>query len=178
MLMPRRSNTNAKLASRLSEDPSAEVGRIVLGERSFVVALASKLNNRLVGEEKCRFEVGGLSLVVLETTGPLHHDHETADDLASRLTGRELEIAVLVAQGHPTKNIAYRLRISEWTVSTHLRRIFAKLGVYSRAAMVYRCASLIDRAAEICSSASKVERSTSRCRKPRQPLTLVGEFED
>ena len=41
--------------------------------------------------------------------------------------GRELEIAVLVAQGCATKNIAYRLQISEWTVSTYLRRIFAKL---------------------------------------------------
>ena len=37
-----------------------------------------------------------------------------------------------------------KLHISEWTVSTHLRRIFAKLGVRSRAAMVYRCAPLVE----------------------------------
>jgi DNA-binding NarL/FixJ family response regulator len=47
------------------------------------------------------------------------------------------------ALGKQNKHIAKQLKISEWTVSTHLRRIFAKLGVASRAAMVYRCSSLI-----------------------------------
>ena len=42
----------------------------------------------------------------------------------------------MVAQGHPNKVIAGVLNISTWTVCTHLRRIFAKLGVGSRAAMV------------------------------------------
>ena len=68
---------------------------------------------------------------------------ETAQELATMLTERELEIATLVALGWPNKQIADHLHISEWTVSTHLRRIFAKLGVHSRAAMVYRCTSLL-----------------------------------
>ena len=34
-------------------------------------------------------------------------------------------------------------------MATYLRRIFAKLGVYSRAQMVYRCAPLIDRIGEM-----------------------------
>jgi DNA-binding CsgD family transcriptional regulator len=42
----------------------------------------------------------------------------------------------MVAKGYPNKVIARVLEISSWTVSTHLRRIFAKLGVSSRAAMV------------------------------------------
>ena len=50
---------------------------------------------------------------------------------------------MLVAQGHANKNIAWRLRISEWTVATYMRRIFCKLNVDSRAEMVFRCASLI-----------------------------------
>ena len=62
---------------------------------------------------------------------------------AEVLTERELEIATLVALGRPNKQIAAQLQISEWTVSTHLRRIFAKLSVRSRAAMVYVCASLV-----------------------------------
>ena len=66
------------------------------------------------------------------------------DEVVSRLSGRELEIAVLVAQGHANKVIAHRLQISEWTVATYLRRIFLKLDVGSRAAMVFRCASLIN----------------------------------
>lgn len=52
------------------------------------------------------------------------------------LSPREQEIARMVAKGHTNQAIADVLGISAWTVSTHLRRIFAKLGVNSRAAMV------------------------------------------
>ena len=52
------------------------------------------------------------------------------------LSPRELEIVRLVAKGLPNKCIAKVLEISEWTVATHMRRIFAKLGVNSRAAMI------------------------------------------
>jgi DNA-binding CsgD family transcriptional regulator len=53
-----------------------------------------------------------------------------------QLSPREVEIVRMVAKGHPNKVIADVLSISSWTVCTHLRRIFAKLGVGSRAAMV------------------------------------------
>jgi DNA-binding CsgD family transcriptional regulator len=55
-----------------------------------------------------------------------------------RLSPREKEIVRMVAKGHSNKIIADVLSISSWTVCTHLRRIFAKLGVGSRAAMVAR----------------------------------------
>ncbi len=54
------------------------------------------------------------------------------------LSPREHEIVRMVADGHPTKVIAGVLNISCWTVSAHLRRIFMKLGVTSRPAMVAR----------------------------------------
>jgi DNA-binding CsgD family transcriptional regulator len=54
------------------------------------------------------------------------------------LSPREMEIARMVAKGYPNKTIAAVLEISSWTVSTHLRRMFAKLSVSSRAAMVAR----------------------------------------
>jgi DNA-binding CsgD family transcriptional regulator len=63
--------------------------------------------------------------------------------VASRLTARELQIAALVAMGHSNKQIHRELGISEWTVCSHLRRIFIKLGVDSRAAMVFLCANLL-----------------------------------
>lgn len=56
-----------------------------------------------------------------------------------KLTGRELDIVRLVAKGRVNKQIADSLRISEHTVATHLRRIYAKLHVDTRAAMVDRC---------------------------------------
>lgn len=57
------------------------------------------------------------------------------------LTPRELEIARHVAQGLPTKAIGAILKISPWTVLTHLRRIYSRLSVNSRAAMVSRLSS-------------------------------------
>jgi DNA-binding CsgD family transcriptional regulator len=61
-----------------------------------------------------------------------------ADRPRVQLSPREQEIVRMVAHGHPNKIIADILAISSWTVCTHLRRIFAKLGVTSRAAMVAR----------------------------------------
>jgi DNA-binding CsgD family transcriptional regulator len=60
------------------------------------------------------------------------------DHAQVRLSPREREIVRMVAQGYPNKVIADVLNISTWTVCTHLRRIFAKAGVSSRAAMVAR----------------------------------------
>lgn len=57
------------------------------------------------------------------------------------LSPREQEIARMVAKGYPNKTIAAVLEISTWTVGTHLRRMFAKLGVNSRAAMIAQLTS-------------------------------------
>jgi DNA-binding CsgD family transcriptional regulator len=54
------------------------------------------------------------------------------------LSPREREIARMVARGYPNKTMARVLDISSWTVNAYLRRIFLKLNVGSRAAMVAR----------------------------------------
>lgn len=55
---------------------------------------------------------------------------------SATLSPREKEIVRLVSKGLPNKVISGVLDISPWTVATHLRRVFAKLGVSSRAEMV------------------------------------------
>jgi DNA-binding CsgD family transcriptional regulator len=50
----------------------------------------------------------------------------------SRLTPAERRVAALAASGHSNQEIAQALWISVNTVETHLRRVFAKLGVRSR----------------------------------------------
>jgi DNA-binding CsgD family transcriptional regulator len=66
------------------------------------------------------------------------HVVEAIQDAPPALSPREREIARMVAKGYANKSIASVLDISSWTVSSHLRRIYAKLGVSSRAAMVAR----------------------------------------
>lgn len=54
-----------------------------------------------------------------------------ADDWDA-LTARERDVAGLVAQGLPYREVATRLGISEHTVKNHLRRIYDKLDISSR----------------------------------------------
>jgi two-component system, NarL family, response regulator LiaR len=55
-----------------------------------------------------------------------------AEDRGPPLTPRELDVLRAAARGLASKQIASELGMSERTVQTHLRRIFAKLGVASR----------------------------------------------
>ncbi|MEU3321926.1 response regulator transcription factor [Streptomyces sp. NPDC006785] len=60
---------------------------------------------------------------------------EYAERLAA-LTGREREVLVQVAGGHPNDRIAERLAVSPLTVKTHVNRAMAKLGARDRAQLV------------------------------------------
>jgi DNA-binding NarL/FixJ family response regulator len=67
---------------------------------------------------------------------PTRTDSGSPPDLAPAplgLSGREVEVLLLVADGLTNAQIAERLFISPKTVSTHLVSIFGKLGVTSRA---------------------------------------------
>jgi non-specific serine/threonine protein kinase len=55
-----------------------------------------------------------------------------AHDRWEPLTKRERDIAVLVAEGHPNREIAARLVIAKRTVETHIEHILAKLDFSSR----------------------------------------------
>jgi DNA-binding CsgD family transcriptional regulator len=56
---------------------------------------------------------------------------------AAPLTPTELQVARLVAQGRPTREVAGQLFVSPRTVDFHLRNVFAKLGVTSRAELAH-----------------------------------------
>ena len=91
---------------------------------------------RQVGEMEPIFEaeVGGARYLLLR-------GQPSAEREPIALSSRELEIARMIARGHTNRTIAAVLDISPWTVSTHLRRVFAKLDVGSRSAMVARLAA-------------------------------------
>jgi LuxR family maltose regulon positive regulatory protein len=62
----------------------------------------------------------------------------TGTDLAEPLSGRELEVLHLIAEGLTNQEIATRLYLSLHTVKVHARNIIAKLGVGNRTQAVAR----------------------------------------
>jgi DNA-binding NarL/FixJ family response regulator len=146
--------------------PSIQIGKnsvspIILGDfyiarhRYLVVCLdypldlsrfRKSLSASVVGQLVGQLTVNQQHCAIVEIGANIENNSVTASqpDVTALLTARELQVVNLVAKGHPNKQVAHQLHISAWTVSTHLRRIFAKLGVDSRAAMVYRCSSRLD----------------------------------
>jgi len=71
-----------------------------------------------------------------------------ADDVSARLTRRERQIALLVADGLSSKQIAYDLELSEGTVKLHLHSVFRKLGAAKRSDVVGTVDKIRDRMEE------------------------------
>jgi DNA-binding CsgD family transcriptional regulator len=103
-----------------------------------VRVLASQLSTRLIQLDDGHHGDTLLDLVVDDVRIVVQRMRVTSRGGQPALSSREREIARMVARGYSNKEIAGVLEISSWTVSTHLRRIFAKLGVTTRAAMVAR----------------------------------------
>ncbi len=76
----------------------------------------------------------------LRTVGEAR-DAAQAGDVLARLTRREREVLELVAQGLSNKEIAKALVITTNTVKRHLKSIFEKLGVHTRAAAAAKAIS-------------------------------------
>jgi DNA-binding CsgD family transcriptional regulator len=74
--------------------------------------------------------------VIVEPTRPFELAAVICD--AYGLTPREREVARLAVAGHANKDIAQMLWLSQWTVQDHLKKVFEKLAVHSRAELVAR----------------------------------------
>jgi DNA-binding CsgD family transcriptional regulator len=82
-------------------------------------------------------------IVAIASTHPAHRPGEVHrrpvrlrhPEVLRILTPAEQRVADLVADGHTNQEVADRLYLSRLTVETHLKRIFAKLGIRSRAAL-------------------------------------------
>ncbi len=68
--------------------------------------------------------------------GQIAEGIERRRDLDIRLTEREREVLSVAAEGLTAREIADRLGVRERTVTTHLARIYGKLGVGSRLAAI------------------------------------------
>jgi DNA-binding CsgD family transcriptional regulator len=124
---PDESSHTALTASRSERDGGEQFKRLedVLGEVMAMVRLHS-----------CRTDGSGGVLLdaVVGDVRCLCIQREPSQLMS--LSPRQQQIAGMVAAGRTNHAIASSLEISVWTVSTHLRRIFAKLSVSSRSEMV------------------------------------------
>lgn len=122
---PHRPHTVRNVSPSTRDPHTADV---LANELRNVVKLAEKTSGTSNTEVLLDKQIRGFRVVL--TRAPNSENHEVT------LSPRELEIARMIGKGLPNKMIADLLDISTWTVGTHLRRIFAKLSVPSRAAMV------------------------------------------
>ncbi|MGF7163657.1 DNA-binding NarL/FixJ family response regulator [Rhodoligotrophos appendicifer] len=67
------------------------------------------------------------------------------DRVQGSLTSREIQIAELIAEGHPNKVIARKLQVSEGTVKIHLHNIYQKLHMDNRTTLAAKALSWRDR---------------------------------
>jgi DNA-binding NarL/FixJ family response regulator len=72
----------------------------------------------------------------IDVVGMIADGLERRRDLDLLLTHREREVLAVAAEGLTAREIAARLNVRERTVTTHLSRIYAKLGVGGRLAAV------------------------------------------
>jgi two-component system, NarL family, response regulator DevR len=75
-----------------------------------------------------------------EWVAPIADGIERRRDLELRLTEREREVLAVAVEGLTAREIAQRLGVRERTVTTHLYRIYGKLGVHGRVGAVVEAA--------------------------------------
>ncbi|MCR5885850.1 LuxR C-terminal-related transcriptional regulator [Rhizobacter sp. J219] len=88
--------------------------------------------------ELAHFEVGEHRYALVLDETPEEKNSMPRENLHDLLTNREMQIVQFICLGYLTKQIADRLHLSEFTVRSYLKTIYCKLGVRSRAAMVFR----------------------------------------
>jgi DNA-binding NarL/FixJ family response regulator len=84
-----------------------------------------------------RFQEHGHATVLIAlappAVAPLPALNEASPSRVPGLGASESAVALLAAEGFSVLNMSARLGIAETTVKTHLRRLYVKLGVHSRA---------------------------------------------
>jgi len=114
------------------------LGYIAVGDGGSGEALLERVGEplQLLAERAGQTLHGTLSLA--KGLGALPPPPPAPGVAAALLTVRERQVARLVAEGCSDAVVSHRLGMSENTVGVHLRRIFSKLGVHSRAELLSR----------------------------------------
>ena len=84
----------------------------------------------------------GKMLITPRTIATLLAKRRSIEAQLERLTPREREVLRLMAEGHPSRQIAARMGISYTTVRTHIRSLGSKLAVHSKLEAIVKAREL------------------------------------
>jgi len=84
----------------------------------------------------------GKMLITPRTIATLLAKRRSIEAQLDRLTPREKEVLRLMAEGHPSRQIAARMGISYTTVRTHIRSLGSKLAVHSKLEAIVKAREL------------------------------------
>ncbi len=117
-------------------DPfDAARGHLLLGRRLRRAGLRRRARTHLDEAAKIFDGLGAAAWASSARTELASRGAQTTRAPLAQLTAAELRIAVLVAEGRPTRDVAGLLFLSSKTVEFHLSSIYRKLGVANRTAL-------------------------------------------
>lgn len=120
---------NSRLSADIGESFTRNVARLraMLGDSEFERAWQK-------GNAMAQAEAVAAALALAPVLAPIVPPLPKHSSALAELTAREMEVLRLVAVGLSDADVAVQLVLSPRTVSTHLHRIYSKLGVPSRTA--------------------------------------------
>jgi DNA-binding NarL/FixJ family response regulator len=121
-------NNGGRPAALLTSAPSAQVISEILENGSAGVILKTASLKDLANE--IRFMAAGGRYIPVELID--HQRLKARDTAKSPLSGREMEVLSLLAEGLPNREIAEGLSLAEATVKMHVKSICTKLGANNR----------------------------------------------
>jgi DNA-binding CsgD family transcriptional regulator len=144
-LLAGRANGDKSLGPGAQAADAPESARFEVDGHCFV-AVPRSPRDRRKGNKPAEIEANGMVVGRLTCSGRRYLVYDAAaapaagradrPSVADILTARELQVALLIGDGKCDKEIARHLGISGYTVREHIRRIFAKLHIGRRSAIV------------------------------------------
>jgi PAS domain S-box-containing protein len=125
-------NVTILFPSNSSEPFIAHIVRDVTREKNAVLALQRFLGD-LAPSDLIPGKGNNLGSAGENLSVPRHRAIEKS---SVALSGREIEVLTLLAEGLSTKSLAQKLNISHFTARNHIQNILVKLGLHSKAQAV------------------------------------------
>lgn len=129
------------------EELIVSINAVINGEKYFHYKVMNSIYNeffdlarRIFENTERGFDIDSNIANVIKSD---NFNNETAIDFINKLTKRELEIMQLIGLDFSTKEIAKKLNLSEYTISTHRKNIYVKIGIEKLSELKYLAKQII-----------------------------------